>query len=282
MKFSQSIGKTPIKTTFQIESIDNDLKNRLWNCIIESYFERLDSSKSSGESQKMAVSKHIWKEFFKERIDEFPTLPLSTRPSVGHFIEYVRNWFFNSEWYEIYDFIELLSRIDSNNNFQLNFAGIINEALEQEVAGYRVIGNSIAQITSDGEIAAIEEAFQNVDKWNSVKTHLAAALDYFSDRKNPDYRNSIKEAVSAVESLCKIITGDDKATLGKALTEIESKHQIHGALKTAFSAIYGYTSDSGGIRHALLETDTVVGSEEAKFMLISCSAFINYVVEKSR
>lgn len=77
-----------------------------------------------------------------------------------------------------------------------------------------------------------------------------------------------------------IITGDTFATLGKALSEVEKKHSLHGALKTAFSAIYGYTSDSSGIRHALLETDTAVGFEDAKFMLVSCSAFINYLKYK--
>lgn len=45
----------------------------------------------------------------------------------------------------------------------------------------------------------------------------------------------------------------------------------------AFAALYGYTSDSGGIRHSLLEDDISVSFEDAKFMLVSCSAFINYL-----
>jgi hypothetical protein len=102
----------------------------------------------------------------------------------------------------------------------------------------------------------------------------------FSDRKTPDYRNSIKESISAVEALCVIITGDQSATVGKALAEIEKKYSIHKALRTGLSAIYGYSSDSGGIRHALLEGGTVVTFEEAKFMLVSCSAFINYLIAK--
>ena len=42
--------------------------------------------------------------------------------------------------------------------------------------------------------------------------------------------------------------------------------------------LYGYASDKGGIRHAegLFESD--VTFEEAKFMLVSCSAFINYLI----
>lgn len=115
----------------------------------------------------------------------------------------------------------------------------------------------------------------------AVETHLRTALDYISNRENPEYRNSVKESISAVESFCSIMTGDGKATLGKALTQIEQSHKIHGALKEAFSSLYGYTSDSGGIRHSLLEDDVNVTLGDAKFMLVSCSAFINYLKTKS-
>jgi hypothetical protein len=55
---------------------------------------------------------------------------------------------------------------------------------------------------------------------------------------------------------------------------------LHGALKTAFSALYGYTSDSGGIRHFLNRDDVVPDFDSAKFMLVVCSAFINYLLPK--
>ena len=54
---------------------------------------------------------------------------------------------------------------------------------------------------------------------------------------------------------------------------------IHGAMKTAFEKLYGYTSDSGGIRHGSIEFVNVA-SEDAKYMLVSCSAFVNYLTEK--
>lgn len=55
---------------------------------------------------------------------------------------------------------------------------------------------------------------------------------------------------------------------------------MHKALKNAFSNLYGYTSDTGGIRHALSEDNLEVTMEDAKFMLVSCSAFINYLKTK--
>ena len=76
------------------------------------------------------------------------------------------------------------------------------------------------------------------------------------------------------------MTGDEKATLGKAIKKLEEAGvPVHGALKTAFLKLYGYTSDEGGIRHALSEQSTV-GQEDARFMLVACSAFVNYLAVK--
>jgi hypothetical protein len=44
--------------------------------------------------------------------------------------------------------------------------------------------------------------------------------------------------------------------------------------------LYGYTSDDSGIRHAILDQPTV-GFDEAKFMIVSCSAFVNYLIAKA-
>ncbi len=77
-----------------------------------------------------------------------------------------------------------------------------------------------------------------------------------------------------------MITGDSKATLGQALKIIENKINIHPALKIAFDKLYGYTSDEDGIRHCLMD-ESNLDFEDAKFMLVSCSAFINYLKEKA-
>jgi hypothetical protein len=90
----------------------------------------------------------------------------------------------------------------------------------------------------------------------------------------------MKESISAVEAICKLITGDPKAKLGQALNEIEKKTGLHPALKKAFTSLYDYTSDAQGIRHALKDESNLY-FEDAKFMLVSCSAFINYLMTKS-
>jgi hypothetical protein len=58
---------------------------------------------------------------------------------------------------------------------------------------------------------------------------------------------------------------------------------IHGALKTGFSSLYGFTSDEKGIRHPLLlETKAQVDETDALYMLGSCAAFVSYLINKAR
>ena len=65
-----------------------------------------------------------------------------------------------------------------------------------------------------------------------------------------------------------------------AINALSEKTVIHGALKSGFKCLYGYSSDEDGIRHAILEQPSV-GFAEAKYMLVSCSAFVNYLIEKA-
>ncbi|MHC4308090.1 MAG: AbiJ-NTD4 domain-containing protein, partial [Planctomycetota bacterium] len=113
-------------------------------------------------------------------------------------------------------------------------------------------------------------------KYEGVNAHLKRALELLSDKKNPDYRNSIKESISAVESITKIITEKPSSTLGDALKVLEKNGKIHTALKKGFSALYGFTSDEGGVRHAMLE-EPDLSSADAKFFLLSCTSFVNYL-----
>ena len=275
MRFSQRIGKRPVKDQLQIEAMDADLKNGLWNILHLAHLSRLgDNHLSYLGGGYLEFAESAWRSFFK--------LPLDEMPDWGpQFVKAVKDWFYESEWYDSFDFIEFVARFDNDNGY-VEVEQEFNNVLKQEVSGYRLIEGQLVQITSEEEIAEVQEALDTVRRTRlpGVDEHLTAALSKLSDRKNPDYRNSIKESISAVESIAKIISDDPKAELGKALKIIETKVGLHPALKRGFSAIYGYTSDEGGIRHALMEANNV-DFEDAKYMLVSCSAFINYLIVKT-
>ena len=177
-------------------------------------------------------------------------------------------------WYEIYDFVEFVATNGPSESRQI-FIEMANTYLERENSAYRFVNGQIAEITSAEEIDEVEGAVSGAGMYQGVQTHLRAALALLADRTNPDYRNSIKESISAVESLAKQLAGSEAGTLGAALSTLEKRKKLHPAMKSAFSSLYGFTSDGEGIRHALLEVSTLTQAD-ARFMLVCCSAFINY------
>jgi hypothetical protein len=276
--FSQRHGYKPIKTIMQIETIDEELRNGLWNALCIFYWDKVNTNYYIDNLANQTIFwllRTIWKSCFKKPIDT-----IGNRWVEIH--KYLREYFFKCNWYEVYDFIEIIATNpyfeDRVNN---NFIQACNSVLQLEVAGYRFIDRKITQITSEEEIAEIEGVLKNGEVSSPEVIHLKTALNLFSDRKSPDYRNSIKESISAVETICRQIAGN-RATLGKALGEIrkQGKIDLHGALEDAFEKLYGYTSDEGGIRHSLLE-ENHLDFEDAKFMLVSCAAFINYLKIKA-
>jgi len=188
----------------------------------------------------------------------------------------IRDRYFKCEWYEVYDFIEFAANNFSFEPARSKFIIACNSVLEKESSGYRFVNGQITPITSEVEISAIEQALSGGNFLKPVHQHLQSALQKLSDKKNPDYRNSIKESISAVEAICNLMT-NKKGTLGDVLKKIKN---LHPALRDSFIKLYGYTSDAQGIRHALLDEPTLE-FEDAKFMLVSCSAFINYLVSMS-
>ncbi|XRP96703.1 AbiJ-NTD4 domain-containing protein [Methanocaldococcus sp. 16A] len=283
--FSQRMGFN-IKN-IQINSIDDGLRNRLWNALKIYYWDKIKETKGSFISinRNIDILSKIHMEipmenFFKRLWDSYFKEPIDTLPDTTTMIDIIKNYFFSCEWYEVYDFIEFVANNYPDEKVNLQFMIYCNSVLEQELSAYRFVGGKITPITSEYEISEIEGALEKTNDLKAVNIHLKRALELLADRKSPDYRNSIKESISAVEAICKLITGDEKATLGQALKKIEDKIGLHPALKKAFSNLYGYTSDADGIRHALLDEPNL-SFEDAKFMLVSCSAFINYLIAKA-
>jgi hypothetical protein len=277
--FSQREGLKPLKQRIQIDSVDENPKNSLWNCFFEFVVGNLTFISWVGD-KIYRIGELLWINYFKQPLDT-----LSNDPR--EIYKYIRDYFFDSkrEWYEIYDFIEFVVNVYPGND-KKEFINACNMVLERKLSAYRFVGEKITKITSEIEIKEIEEALENtknIDKLKPVNEHLKRAIELLSDRKSPDYRNSIKESISALESLCKIIINDRKAALGEALDKMKSEKiiDLHAALYEFGRKLYGYASDYEGIRHGKSDPNCNVNFEDAKFMLLCCSSYINYLIVKA-
>ncbi len=268
MKFSQRIGINPVDTVLQVQGMNADLRNSLWNILDILIWKTNEFVMSQhGEGGIQDFSARLWFQYYKE--------PIDSRPDYGpDILEQIRGSYFSADWYEVYDFLEYVISIRKCPKLITG----INKILERELSGYRYIESAFVPVTDEVEIEAVQKAVSE-GPFSGVHSHLKTALEHLSRRENPDYRNSIKESISAVESMAREVTENPKATLGDALTLLEKRKQLHPALKKAFSAFYGYTSDEEGIRHAMLDEPDITISD-AKFFLVACSSFINFLKVK--
>ncbi|MCF8053656.1 MAG: hypothetical protein K9K75_00285 [Deltaproteobacteria bacterium] len=276
MSFSERYGYKPIREIIQIESMDGPLRNGLWSLLKLHVWDHVHFSRHvyghylSSNQDHQLLCKRLWLDYFKEPLDQLGN-------NWTKVLEQLRRYFFDCEWYEAYDFIEFVANNFNKYQFPEKFTKSCNALLEKEMSAYRFVDGTITRITEQHEVAEIELALEK--SAGPVRTHLRRALELLSDRGSPDYRNSIKESISAVESFVAITTGQEKGTLGQLIKKLETDIGLHPALKTAFSSLYGYTSDEGGIRHAMTELEKT-DFNDAKFMLVVCSAFINFVEGK--
>jgi hypothetical protein len=114
-----------------------------------------------------------------------------------------------------------------------------------------------------------------------MQESLIISFEMYSSRENPDFRNSIKESISSVEAMARIVSDNPKATLGDALSVIAKRGLLHSALKGGFMKLYGYTSNEGGIRHAMLEEPNIT-ADDARYFLLSCTSFVTYLKAQLR
>ena len=267
MSFSERMGLIP-ERQIQIESMDNRLRNRLYK-----FFAQERKKYYGNLMVKYILDKMGMLEFGFSKDDEM-----------------VNNMLLNGvNWYVPYDVIEYalqyigyLYKEDFyfySSDYYETIARL-NGILSEEKSGYRFINGQFVPITDETELEEINTAMHS--EFDAVDIHIKKALSLYSDSDNPDYENSIKESISAVESMCCIITGmtGSSATIDAALKKLEdSGVVIHEAMKTAFRQLYGYTSDENGISHGD-SGNIAVHEEDARYMLVNCSAFVNYLKDK--
>ena len=262
--------------------IREKITDKIINAICTAYdllAQEMEERQGSYEDNYRDLEQHLWCYFLNNRLNDF-------FDGRGYYIvatKYIKS---DVQWYKKLDLIEeTLDYLAQKRNgmyiydkWYYFFVDYLNNEFKRLNFAYRIIDNQIVEVTSKEEISTIETALNNSSK--GTKAHLQTALNLLSKRPIGDYRNSIKESISAVEATVREITGANTLDFKK----LETKGIVLSAiLKKSFELLYGYTNnESTGIRHALMDDTNVPGVDEAIFMLVSCSAFINYLAKKKR
>jgi hypothetical protein len=218
--------------------------------------------------------KHILQEVYVYRehrlIDDFST-------ELKAALAGVREVFERGSYADVYGWLQFVLRIHRSREF----AERIERILIYCRSPYRIVADGvICPIGADGDAATVKKAFVDLKAsgFTGSREHQKSAS---AELSAGNFSDSIRESVHAVESVVRVL--EPSGDFSKALAKLEAKAKIHGALVSGFKSIYGFSSDEQGIRHPLLDKGApAVDEVDAMFMLGACSAFISYLINKSR
>lgn len=274
--FSERKGIKHFSDIVQVNSLNERTRNKLYSVISESFDELYVDYNGNLKNEFV---EYLYKEIFSKTERDIPMW--GNEYNYDEIFNIIYSIVIEYDYTDIFTFIEgIIKFLDiadkatyNRYNYKNTYIEAISNVFKKENVNYRIINEKITDIVDEQQISSIEETLNN--PYKEVSRHYSKAIEQLYSLK--DFDNSIKESISSVEAMCQILTKNSKATLGDALKLLKNK--IHPAMKSAFEKLYGYTSDANGIRHAngLGEGDSTF--EEAKYMLISCSAFVNYLKE---
>ncbi len=283
LKFSDRYGYTSPRKSLIVEELPTVVANAI--CSILDALRQKTKEIALGERSYYTdnltygmIEKEVWVKYLGKYSGDLKFYYGECDPiSVPYFRNTTIQWYEKLNLLEfiinyLYDYAQI-----HNDYYRLveSFVSRINNEFERLFFGYRIIDGIITPIADKIEIETIEETISGNS--DNVKLHIEAALAHYSKRPEPDYRNSIKESISAVECVCREITGE--STLDRAIPKLQAKGiQLNPQFEDGLKKMYYYTNDQRtGIRHALLDDAYVPTIAEAKYMLVVCAAFVNYI-----
>lgn len=270
------MGFSSPRISIQTDELDTATRTELWNIAHRVRTRMYELNYGHRVVSEMMAA--FWAWHLKRAADE--------QPSEEAVFRQMKSIILEREWFEALDCIEEFGNYlhQYSNQYTRSipeaFDAALNQMFEQYLVGYRLIERQIVPLSDDMSAAAVREALGASSRLIGARNHLVRATELLSDRQKPDYPNTIKEAISAVESVVATVTGE--GSLGAGLKKLKAAGvELHPALESAWSKMYGWTSDAEGIRHAAIsEADS--DQSLAKYMLVACSAFVSYVIESGR
>jgi hypothetical protein len=233
---------------------------------------------------------HIVRQSFKNEIlyfNLYETLctalrtPLYTWATVINSSTNIEKLIMDCQWWEFYDTCEVLWQEKGGKRDSDKFANEINTLFREEHLGFELRDGKVEKIGSGFIDARIREVryLLKEPEFTGADKHFEKAMKALNARPNPDVENCIKDAVSAIESVGRIIVNDEKALLSDIIKDMAKNKTIPKPLDEAIQKIYAYRGDQPGVAHGLVGTSKVT-IDEAEFVLAMSAAIIMYLVKK--
>lgn len=279
--FKQREGLEELPRALNKDEFPQALRNAIWNLLYECISPC--NTGITGYNHSFSVD-GVWRAILKVRYKSHrhKQLDLYSLKTGYEDLRYIYKNETSANIYNDLDFIISLNTKDLNF-FRKRLKNIFDYYQCYYTIFFEGKDSIIAPRGTEQEKNTIEQCYQDLkknNKFNGAKTHLISAVEFLN---NNDYANSVKESISTVESVCRIVVNDEKATLSRALKKLKNKGlYIHPSMEEGIKKLYGYTSDEKGIRHSLLEDPKAkVDMVDAQYMIGSCASFASYLINKA-
>ena len=236
---------------------------------------------------------HIVRQSFRKYYDLYKALCIALRIPLDRGIaESYLSWDYlaseateklimNCQWWQFYDICEVLWQGLEYECEKDSFSEEVNNLFKEEHLGFELRAGKVEKFGSGFVDAHIKEArcLLEEPEFKGADEHFEKAIKALNTRPNPDVENCIKDAVSAIKSVGRIIVNDEKALLSDIIKEMAKNKIIPKPLDKAIQKVYAYRGDQPGVAHGLVGASKVT-IDEAEFVLAMSAAIIIYLVKK--
>ena len=178
---------------------------------------------------------------------------------------------------EVFDYLTFVMRDEKMKFMELNFASAFAEAR----MAYTIEDATIFPAATPEEGTTVRHAFEVLaaNEFGGARSHLRLAGELIS---SGDWAGGVRESIHSVESVAKVIDPSAK-TLSDALKKLANADAMNPNLKRGLEALYNYSSDEKGIRHAMVfNAQPKVDRADAIYMFGACAAFVSFLIARSK
>ena len=201
----------------------------------------------------------------------------------------------NCSWFKFYDFVETIGEeiikketkddiyLDTNQSLHditphfEKYQKQVNNLFRKHSVEWLLNSNSKLETALPKALAErINNTEKSLDKFEAARDHYKKAKGYALGT-HKDSENSIKESISALESVGKVLY-PKTATLGDVLKHMKKDESIPKMLVDVIQRFYDYANSEPGVRHGGSKKPN---SDEldAELALHLSAAFIRYVIK---
>ena len=212
----------------------------------------------------------------------------------------------NGHWWAVLEFIEFMLAMPDDTPYELiewitqdpfmetfrgkeareYFITSLNWNLNRMNVGYRLLSTGkFVNVHSDEEAEEISKACSGTSgPFVAARTHMENAVADFRNTDQPNHANTVKEAISAVESIVTELTGKEirsglhqlakEGILPNIRTDSGGENSFVAALEKYW--VYANATSRHGRKKGVEPPDR----DTARFLLVTCATLVNYITTR--